>query len=360
MNLHIVPDSGIVDAFYENLREAGVLHNNKFVLATGVNAPRYSKKDFPFAPLYSSRFADIAGDTRQYDKVFIHQFSPLMYRWVATHSFKELNWMVWGADLYNLPFIDFESYEPLTRKLFGGRARSLKHYLYLLKVLVMNWPYRHRAYARVSNILTWMKSEFDFARKNIPSLRASHQFFFYENQNPYHQLDRLAATPPNAKPIMVVGNSGFATNNHMDTIALLTERKIHADLVIPVSYGDPAYIRFLKKNLTTYEYGRLDFMERYLGFEEYLAMLASSDALIMNTIRPQGYGNILLMLYMNKPVFLNDKNISLPDLERENISFKSLQEIDNNWRSEPLVNNREAVANLFSHDRLIRIYEELF
>jgi hypothetical protein len=35
-----------------------------------------------------------------------------------------------------------------------------------------------------------------------------------------------------------------------------------------------------------------------MAFEEYLNFLAASDGLIMNTVRPQGYGNILMMMYV--------------------------------------------------------------
>ena len=170
MNLHIVPDSGIVDAFYENLNEAGLLANNKIVVRTNGKRLRYSKKDLPFAPLYSSTFKVLVGDTRQYKHVYIHQLSPLLYRWIATHAFSKLSWLIWGADLYNLPSIDFNMYDRLTLRNYVRKIKPLRTYLYLLKVWITNRRFRNQAYSRIDFVLTWMKSEYEFAKRNIPSL----------------------------------------------------------------------------------------------------------------------------------------------------------------------------------------------
>ena len=360
MNLHIVPDSGIVDAFYENLNEAGLLANNKIVVRTNEKRLRYSKKDLPFAQLYSSTFKELVGDTLQYEHVYVHQLSPLMYRWIATHAFNKLSWLIWGADLYNLPSIDFNIYEKLTLRYYVRKIKPLRTYLYLLKVWITNRPFRNQAYSRIDFVLTWMKTEYEFATQHIPSLKAGHQFFFYENQIPYHQLDQFIQDEPKDPRSIIIGNSGVAENNHLDAVQLLSEKKIEADLYLPVSYGDPDYIRFLKKNLKSYAYGKLQFVDQYMNFEEYVSFLAGADALIMNTIRPQGYGNILMMLYMNKPVFLNDQNISLPDLKSNGVGYCLIDEIGEALEQSRNFNTKEAVTILFSHDRLLEIYRELF
>ena len=94
MNLHIVPDSKFSDSFYTNLKELGIESQNKFVIRTNEPAPKFISHKLPFAKLYSATFNDLVGETSQYEKVFIHQFSPLMYRWVALNTFQEINWCV--------------------------------------------------------------------------------------------------------------------------------------------------------------------------------------------------------------------------------------------------------------------------
>ena len=358
MNLHIAPDNTFTNKFYANLQELKLADNNRVVIRSGENKLRSVTHDLPFAPLYSSRFDALVGKTRDYEKVFIHYFTPLMYRWVAKNDFRELNWMVWGGDLYNLPGLDKYCYEPLTFERYVRRNRSFKGRLYDLKIRLTQSRFSKDAYSKINNILTWMTEEYNFAREHLP-VKAQHKFFFYENQVPYHQLDSVAQPSHNLdRKVLIVGNSGSPTNNHLDAIQFLESTGVEGDLIIPVSYGDPHYISFLKKEIK-FSFGEVKFLERYMPFDEYLRLMASSDGLIMNSLRPQGYGNILMMMYLEKPVYLNRKNTSLPDLDRAGLKWRSIDTITS-LRSTDKIQNKEAVTAFLSHDRLTREYRQLF
>jgi hypothetical protein len=279
-----------------------------------------------------------------------------MYRWVARNKFRELNWMVWGGDLYNLPAFDHLCYEPITKKKYIDRVFTLQSILLSLKLKFTSAPFEKRAYAKVSSILTWMSAEHEFAVKNLP-VRAEHKFFFYENQSPYLEMAQEVPVIQREKPFLLIGNSGSPANNHLDAVAYLETNRIAADLVIPVSYGDQHYIAFLRSNLK-YTLGDVQFIDRYMPFNEYVEFLKSTDGLIMNTIRPQGYGNILMMKHLGKPVFFNEKNISLPDLDAASIPWAPLSSLRSFKRNS--VTERGTVADVFSHVRLLEAYALLF
>jgi hypothetical protein len=362
MNLHIVPDSKFINTFSANLGELGLLAENRLIVASK-KAVKYVEGNFPRAPLYSSAFKSICGDTLQYKAVYIHLFSPLMYRWVSRNSFRQLNWMVWGVDLYNIPGIKADFYGEITKREYSSRGKSLDERLYLLKVWLTNSYFKDKAYAKIDNVLTWMTTEYAFAKSNIPPLRAGHKFFFYENQIPYQKLDeRSAETKVKSRnvPLIILGNSGYPTNNHLDAIDYMEKHNVKADLCIPVSYGDKRYISFLKRRLATYTNGTVIFIDKYMGFDEYLNLLSSADAFVMNSIRPQGYGNVLMMLYMGKPVFMNERNISAPDLKMNGIVTSDWSEMNSILTYKPRHQNKEAIANMLSHSRLINVYRELF
>jgi dTDP-N-acetylfucosamine:lipid II N-acetylfucosaminyltransferase len=359
MNLHIAPDNTFTNKFYENLQELGLTNNNKVVIRSNEKKLKSIKRALPFAPLYSSRFENLVGDTLEYEKVFIHYFTPLMYRWVARHEFRELNWMVWGGDLYNVPSLDSSCYEPLTYEKFVKRNRSWQTKLYHFKILLAQSRFSKKAYAQISNILTWMKEEYTFAIEHLP-IDAQHKFFFYENEVPYHRLDALTTRVKGpGRTLLIVGNSGSPTNNHLDAIQFLEENRVNADLIVPLSYGDPHYISFLKKEIK-FSNGKVTLLERFMPFEEYLNLIASSDGLIMNSLRPQGYGNIFMMMYLGKPVYLNPKNISLPDLDRAGLKWLPINVLSSPGHFKADLINKEAVINFLSHDRLIREYRRLF
>lgn len=363
MNLHIVPDNVFINKFYENLKELNLAENNRIVVRTNNSKLKYLKHEFPFSPLYTPAFDTLTGDTGHYEKVFIHQFTPLLYRWVAKNRFRELNWMVWGSDLYNLPFVDAPLYETLTLRQYVKQKISLQGFLYRAKVYLLHHRHRKEAYRKVSNVLTWMDSEYDFARTHLPDLNAAHKFFFYENDIPYQALDELLVRgepqPPKERPVYVLGNSATPELNHLDAVALLEAQGLQADLCIPVSYGDEHYARFLKKNMPSYSGGELRFVDQYMRFDEYLQFINRADGLIMNNIRPQGYGNILMMMYLGKKIFLNEKNFSIPELQKSGLKWESIREVKVSGEQR-YAQNKLAVSELLSHDSLLKRYRELF
>lgn len=363
MNLHIVPDNVFINKVYANLQEAGLVNNNKIVVRTQAKKLSYIRHDLPFAQAYTSQFDSLVGDTASYEKVFIHLFTPLLYRWVASHEFRQLNWAVWGVDLYNLPSVHTSLYEDLTLRQYVKRHWALNDFLYRTKVSLLHERFRNRAYAKVDQIVTWMKSEHDFALQHIPSLRAGYGFFFYENDMPYEALDEVMKEdlPPRheGRPLYVLGNSSTPELNHLDAVGWMSAHDVKADLCIPLSYGDDHYARFLKRSLSFYKGGEVRFIDRYMPFREYLRFLYTADGLIMNNIRPQGYGNIFMMMYLRKKIFLNVRNLSLPDLNKEGLVWAPLTEM-NALHKRDWAGNQAAVARLLAHDRLLKTYAQLF
>lgn len=362
MNLHVVPDNTFINKFYENLQELGLVHNNRIVVRTQAKQLKYIKYDLPFGRLYSRGFDNATGHTGSYDKVFIHQFTPLLYRWVAASAFNELNWMVWGADLYNLPSVHSPLFEKNTLNRYIKWNFSLNDVLYRAKISLLHEPWRSKAYSKVDHVLTWMTSEYDFAVGHLPLVKPAHKFFFYENDLPYHALDEVMTArsvgQENEKPLYILGNSATPELNHLDAVACMEARGVVADLCVPVSYGSRKYAAFLKRNLS-FSGGEVRFIDRFMPFKDYLQFLCEADGLIMNNIRPQGYGNIFMMMYLGKQIFLNSKNPSTHDLDENGLRWKSIREVKDpdsvDWKE-----NRSAVTALLSHEALLQSYSQLF
>ena len=273
MNLHVVPDNSFINKFCDNLEELGLGANNKVIVRSNEGALKSIKHNLPFAPLYSSRFSSLIGNTSQYEKVFIHYLTPLLYRWLTKNNFQEVNWMIWGGDLYNLPALDRICYESRTWDEYVRKDWSAQTVLYNLKIKLTQSPFQEKAYSKIKNVLTWMREEYSFAMDNL-SLNAHHKFFFYENQLPYEKLDALAKPGNSSQQLsLILGNSGSPANNHLEAVQYLENNRIAVDLVVPVSYGDKRYIAFLKKTLK-FSYGKIEFLDRYMPFEEYLSLLA--------------------------------------------------------------------------------------
>jgi len=358
MNLHISTPSAHIRSFANHLSALGWSDNNRIVLRKPLQ-----DTGFAAAELYTSGFEDLVGDPREYDNVFIHQFSPMLYRWVASHEFKKLNWMVWGADLYNLPGHEYDLFEPLTSALVKSH-RTIGDRLYGFKARMQTWRYQHQALSKVDNILTWMNSEYDWAIRHLPALRAEHQYFFYHNKYAYEYVAECAVRSMrriNPEPVLMLGNSGTPSNNHLDTLEYLREIGFSGELIVPLSYGSDHYIRKLKSSLQL-PGCKVSFLEQYMPFEEYLSLMAGTDGLIMNTLRPQGYGNIFMMMMLGKKVFLNPMNPSCADLDRMQIKYHRMDELRNfrELNAGQDASQQHQILSFFSENRLKEVYKSLF
>ena len=146
MNLHIVPDNSFIDKFCDNLLELGIWENNKIIVRSNEHALKSIKHNLPFAALYSQQFSALIGDTAVYTRVFVHYLTPLLYRWLAQNKFQEVNWMIWGGDLYNLPALEKVCYESRTWHEYVKKDYSAQTLLYSLKIKLTQSPFRRRAY----------------------------------------------------------------------------------------------------------------------------------------------------------------------------------------------------------------------
>ena len=363
MNLHIGVDNQFVDRVYTNIKEAGLDAKNKFIIRTN-ETPQYVKRDVAYAPLYSSDFSSIIGNTLDYERVIIHQFSPMMFRWVSRNSFHNLAWAPWGVDLYDLPFVHFNLFEKETYEGFVKQSREFSDILYRWKYWMSNSFFKNAAYSKVNDLLTWMKSEHTFAHDRIPSLKASYKFFFYENPVAYRDLRHLVRQPAERtrKTLkLIIGNSATPTNNHVDAVRDLSIQGVKADLFIPISYGNASYARFLKTALRFYKGGQVEFVDTRMDFNSYLNFLNTADALVMNNIRPQGYGNIFIMLFLGKPVFLNINNTSLPDIIEYKIPCLTIDRVKDMEVGTRITEQQlKPLADLLSHERNLKVCSELF
>jgi hypothetical protein len=363
MNLHILPDSKFSNKLIQTIERLGITFNNQYLILSNNAKLNYVDNALNCASPNSQKFKHLVGNTYSYDKVFIHQFNPMLYKWVANNKFKKLYWAIWGADLYSIPGIELNLYEELTKDFFSS-AFSWRDKLYKAKLQLIHSPYQSQAFAKVDYVLTWMSGEFEFAKKNIPSLRAEHIHFFYQNEFPYEDVDdRKSNHRINKHPIIIVGNSGTPANNHLDAIRVLASTDTQARIILPVSYGEKNYIQFLKKRIFSIS-GQLkiEFIDNFLTLNGFLDLLSSSDALIINSIRPQGYGTIFLSQLKRIPLFLNHKNISIPDLIKMQIKFYGLAELSKSTSKDQidLQQNISNVKTFFSNQRVDSLYVNLF
>ncbi|MCG8373725.1 MAG: TDP-N-acetylfucosamine:lipid II N-acetylfucosaminyltransferase [Balneolales bacterium] len=152
---------------------------------------------------------------------------------------------------------------------------------------------------------------------------------------------------PNSKeqyPRIIVGNSGDASNNHIEILDILQQKKDigNYEIHLPVAYNfEPKYEAELLEWIQNSNLkDKVKFKKEFLQPEEYIRFIDESYMLITAHQRQQSVGNMLMAIYTGKKtvlrnrIELNGETITNPTWEflknmgLEVASFEKLKEVE--------------------------------
>lgn len=99
------------------------------------------------------------------------------------------------------------------------------------------------------------------------------------------------------------------------------------NVVVPLSYGNQNYINFLVKEGYRLLGDRFIPLLNYLDSDEYYNILNQVDVAIMNYNRPQGFGNILPLIYLGKKVYLKSSISTTYELSKKGIKVFNVEDL---------------------------------
>ncbi len=366
MNLHIFNDEKFFDPFVNKLEELNLLENNKFVVKTNSELKYIKRTDLVTARLYNN---GVKVQTNDFDKVFLHSFARDLYPWVLKNEFKELNWMIWGSDLYDIKFLNYNLLEPQTLVL-KKKVKVLRSFISKYFEGLENFVLKRnmdKVFKKITNVLTWIPPEYDYAINNLKGLDAKHQYFMYGFDLDIEKLSDLLNKSKVSTSLealrCVVGNSGAFTNNHLDAIEKVKDAGFF-EILVPLSYGNFEYVKLLKDCIKKKHLNlNINYMDNFMDFTEYIKILNGYDVFITNSTRPLGMGNIWIALLTGKLVFMNKKNFIYDYLNELGLKIFDINEINNvktiikNFNPET---NISIVKEFASDIKIQKLYKKLF
>ncbi|MAL16776.1 MAG: hypothetical protein CL670_08615 [Balneola sp.] len=228
------------------------------------------------------------------EAVFAH---GLFYSWqkeiiTSIGAQKHIGWIIWGGDLYN----------PL--KVKSPIYDIVEH---------------------VDSILSLVPGDVSVFRETYGE-RPAYRFGY-----PYPGLygAKPVVQEKAARPIIVVGNSGDYSNNHIDILEVLRKKKdiFQYDILLPVSYNlipeyEEAILRWVKVAGLT---DMVKLEKEFIDPEKYQQLISSSSMLITAHNRQQAIGNNLLSIYSGNPTILK-KYIEVNGRKQLNPTWKMLSD----------------------------------
>jgi len=126
---------------------------------------------------------------------------------------------------------------------------------------------------------------------------------------------------------VLIGNSARYTNNHVDIFPLLKSLNCNK-FIFPLSYGYSEYQSELINLGNVHLEDRFMPLTSFMPMEEYTNILLSCSYVIMNHLRQEALGTIVVMLYLGAKVFLREKNPIYSFFKSEGVKIYSIEELE--------------------------------
>lgn len=253
-----------------------------------------------------------------YDIIFIHSMTLTLfeiYR-LKMSVIKKIVWVVWGHDLY----VGDYSYSNSSKKLYKKLLKKLYFKLYDL---------------RLKNMLAigiGFKYDALEIRKRFKNTKIVYLPYGYTKGKKKEIDDSIAtAKSRNAGKMplkIMIGHSLDRTLRHFEMMKKM-ERFVDENIILSlVLVGDGEY----KKNIVEYAKktwkNKLEIIDNSMSYSEYVQYIYSVDIAIMASEKQTGLGNLNLLMYMGKKIFVAPNGPLRFCMIFENIESHTIDEID--------------------------------
>lgn len=377
--LHFMGDQFYSGEFIEEIQSNFNVKEHQFIIINyknkkfNINPEKYQRIKFFTYPgnilirFFTIKNIKIKKLMKQAEYIFIHYLTDEMSRILFKFRGKaKIIWIIWGADLYE--YIPFKLYDRFTAEKLDYKVISMLKRIYysfhdeIRKVVIKNLDY----------VISPYKGDIRLFKKYFKNKAESFLLNIYKNPVDFEKIDKVVDSidekfnfKKNGYKLLLLGNSGTPTNNHLDTMVRLSKLKEqNFKIICPLSYGSPFYIKKIIKN------GKKLFGDRFVALLEFLNpdiyyhILKQIDLAIMYHNRQQGMGTIQILVYLGKPICMK-KTSAFFYLKERGIRVFSTQDLEKlilneiEFTGDMSKNNKKIAYNYFSKKSAISSIKNL-
>ncbi|VEI18120.1 4-alpha-L-fucosyltransferase [Serratia plymuthica] len=369
--LHLCSDDKFIDNAINIFEEAFPEQNIVCVYTKGQEAKFIKRKIDYNIGVRDVIFGIDYSELMHANVVVVHSLSSTWYRTLERLNKKvPIVWLGWGFDYYDI--IDpndnklLEKTSVLEGKINSSKKRSYKGYIQLLfnsmyrkKRVIEHIDYFSPVIPNEYNDLKFASNWSSFPMQVDWNYSPSgHDLSSYVSEREPHENMGLD---------ILIGNSATSTNNHLEIFDLLDDLALsERKLIVPLSYGNSSYGQKIKE-IGEARFGKcFDALIDYMPIESYMKKIAQCGFVIMNHVRQQAVGNIIIMLYMGAKVFLREETPTYKFFKGLGICIFSVQELEISYEKigsrltlEEVMNNRKVLDRVWSQRTLVEKTKKL-
>lgn len=355
--IHIVTDDKFADAAYD-IFESQYPNQNEFIIFSDSDKLHYIKKIKPqFHKRINIFFKISIKKILQADLVIFHgynSYSSLLLRAIPRNT--PTIWIGFGFDYYDL--INRPLYKKKTKLIANGFSRKqtlLSLPKKIFKQLVQKYLNKKRLINKFDIFSPVLEQEYYLVQKNLKVFLPKFASWNYGTLEDHlvKEFVNLSICGNN----ILLGNSATLSNNHVEAFDLINALNIDdRNIITPLSYGDSNYADLIIEKGYNIFGNCFSPLTDFVELASYIKILQSCSIVIMNHLRQQALGNIVISLYLGAKVFLDDRNpIYIFFLEKKAFIY-SLSELENELNSEltneQILRNREILREHWGRESI--------
>ncbi len=177
----------------------------------------------------------------------------------------------------------------------------------------------------------------------------------YANENTYDTLTQIIKEKKeenNQHIKILIGHSGHKNDRHFYIIDKLTAYKNeNVKFYFTLSYGEKKYIAEVKSYASKHLGDKAVFVENFMPYEDFARFLNSMDIAILTGKNSYALGNVALLLFFGKKLYINEKGIIAKAFIQQNVPFGKASDLGKaSFKdiSRPIVYDEAAVREFVS------------
>lgn len=128
---------------------------------------------------------------------------------------------------------------------------------------------------------------------------------------------------------IMIGHSGFPDDEHINIAKKLEKYKNHnIKLFFVFSYGEKEYIDNCKNVISNTWGDKAEFIEQFMKYEDYVQLLSKMDIVFLAAPYSYALGNISILTYCNKKIFLNENGIIARAFQKSSVPYSAINDLD--------------------------------
>lgn len=237
------------------------------------------------------------------DAIIAHGFSRSAAMLMGSMKRPLKIWSGWGFDYYGR---DSDGGRPLLAKLtsaYADESGGISRKSSVRRLLGhVNRRLKARAVASLDYFSAPIPEDHDVMRSAFPEFSGEYLQLNYGDVATMFSAGVDAGSGSN----VLVGNSASLTNNHEDVFIQLAQCDLTGrKVIVPLSYGDPAYRDHVIKRGEHYFGKSFSPLVDFMPLADYIGVISSCNVVLMGHKRQQALGNIGSAIYHGAHLYLD-------------------------------------------------------